>query len=84
MGRQRDLHEHDHVEPERLLGQRGAIAADDARILERRSAPRALRGRQADPLGEFVVGQPAIVLQCAQQLDVEVIHARFPRKIALI
>src|SRR5215510_12675937 len=81
--RQRHLHEHDHVEPERLRRQRGVIAADDAGVLQRLPAPRALRRRQAHTLGEIVVGQPAIVLQCAEQVDIEIIHARFPLILAV-
>ena len=44
---------------------------------QRGAAARALRGGEPDPFGEIVVGQAPVLLQRVQQLDVELVHARF-------
>src|ERR1700744_2687656 len=45
---------------------RRAIAADDTVLLQSLSAPRALRGRKADLVGELLSRQPPLALERAQ------------------
>lgn len=62
MGRQRDVDEGDQAEAERFAGKIGVIAGDDLFLLQPHPAARALRGGQADEVGQLLVGQPAVVL----------------------
>src|SRR5216684_3826823 len=81
--RQADLDEHEHVEADRLGREHRAVALNDTGLLQRRPAARTLRGGQADPLGQLVVGEPAVLLEGLEQLDVEFIHASLSRKFSI-
>jgi len=74
MRRQRDVDEGDQVEAERFAGKVGVIARDHLFLLQPHPPPRALRGRQADEVGQLLVGQPAVVLQRGQHFEVEGVH----------
>ena len=73
MGRQRDVDEGDQVEAERLAGEIGVVARDHLFFLQPHPPPRALRGRQADQVGQLLVGQAAVVLQRAEDFEVEAV-----------
>ena len=80
MRRKRDVDEGDQVEAERLRREVGVIASDDLFLLEPHPPPRALRSGQSDQVGELLVGEPAVILQCGQHFEVEgvdVDHAQF-------
>jgi hypothetical protein len=49
-------------------------------LLRAAAPPRALRGRQIDLLRQLVVGQPAILLQQAEQFAIKIIqmHGMIP------
>ena len=74
MRRQRDVDEGDQVEAERFAGEVGVIARDHLLLLQPHPPPRALRGRQADEIGQLLVGQPAVVLQRGQHFEVEGVY----------
>ena len=67
------MHEGDHVEAERLAIEVGVIAGNDLLVLQPHPPPRALRGGQSDSVGELLVGQPAIILQGGENLEVEAV-----------
>ena len=71
VGRERDVDEGDQVEAERFAREVGVIARDHLLLLQPHPPPRALRGRQADEIGQLLVGQPAVVLQRGQHFEVE-------------
>ncbi len=71
MGGQRDVDEGDHIEAERLAGEIGVVARDHLFLLQPHPPPRALRRRQADHVGQLLVGQAAVVLQRAEYFEVE-------------
>ena len=71
--RQRDVDEGDQVEAERLAGEIGVIARDHLLFFEPHPPPRALRGRQADEIGQLLIGQAAVVLKRAQDFEVEAV-----------
>src|SRR5262249_13952863 len=81
---QGDVDEGEYRKPERLRRQHGLVALDDAGILQRRSAARALRRRQTDTIGEVVIGQPTVLLQRPEQLQIEIVHARISRYRAIL
>ena len=72
---QPDLGEQDEagVEPERI--EAGMIALDDPRLLEPADPRQAGAGRERDPLGEGLVGQPAVGLEIGQNLPVDPVEA---------
>ena len=52
----------------------GVIAGDHLLLFQPHPPSRALRGRQADEIGQLLVGQPAVVLQRGQHFEVEGVH----------
>ena len=73
MRRQGDLDEGDQVEAERLGREVSVVSLDHLLLFQPHPPPRALRGRQADEIGQLLVGQAAIVLQRAEDFEVEAI-----------
>ena len=60
-----------HGEADRLGRDVGAVAADDAALLERADAAKALRRREMDARGEVDVGDPAFGLDDFENLAVD-------------
>ena len=65
-----DLQDHGEVQPQCFLVQQGGAASDDAGLFQRLDPARTGRRRQADPLGQLLIGQAAVGLQGVENLPV--------------
>jgi hypothetical protein len=82
VGGKRDLDEGDDAEAKCLAGEVGVIACDHFLLFEPRAPARALRRRQPREIGQFLVGEAAVVLQRAKDFEVKCVnqnHASEPR-----
>lgn len=73
---QRDLHESMHMQPHGSRFEGGVIRADRAFSFELLATTRALRSREANLFGQFIVGETAIPLQGGKNAEIKRIHAR--------
>ena len=66
--------------PERGLVHVGVVAADHAALAQRPDPPQAGGRRDADPLGERVVGQPGVPDQLTHQPPVDLVELARARR----
>ena len=67
-------HKSQHIQAHFLPVNFGAVAFDDARLLQRPHASPARRGRQAHTLRQFGIGQPSVLLQFVQDRPVKFVQ----------
>src|SRR5690606_15723919 len=65
-----DVQQHGQLEPERTRRQPHDALADHAGFLELLDPPRARRRRQADPIGDLLIAESAVLLQQVEDLQV--------------
>jgi hypothetical protein len=74
MGRQRDVNEGDHAKAERLAGEVGMVARYHFVLLQPHPPPRTLRGRQPGDISQLLVGEAAVILQGAENAEIEAVN----------
>jgi hypothetical protein len=65
------LSEYRHAEPERLDGEIGVVAADQAGLFEGANAPQTRRRRYADPPRQLDIRHPSVILEQIEDLPID-------------